>query len=595
MTSRRAHPENVTGADPGGEAGDEVRLPNGRGYVAPLAELRTVWRRRTLPGDLAAGAVLGIESVPDALARGVLAGVNPLAGLNAYLFGMLGGALFTATPLMAVQSTGALAVIVADVGLNENPDPARALFTLSMLTGIAMLAAGVLGLGRLLRFVSTAVLTGFLAALGINIVLSQLATLTGYQPGGGGGTIARFIRMMTDLDQIDLPSTVVGISTMVLVVILTRTRLGPLGMVVAVLVGSGLAAVFGARGSPVVLVGDLVDVQRALPLPVLPDLASIPSLILPALSLAFVGLVQGAGVAVAVRDGNPPDASQDFVGQGIGNLVAGVFQGMPVGGSASASALAVAAGARTRLAPIVAALVIALTVLLLGGAVQLIAMPALAALLIVVGAGTVRPGRVIAQARLGSVQLVVVTVTLVLTLLVPLQYAVLVGVGLSLILHTLRQSSQVKLVQLHLDEHGRMRESAPPTVLAPHEVVVLQPYGSLFFASAEAVERQLPELAETSRESVVILRLRGVDEVGMTVVEMLRRYVTAAGRLRSRVVLVVDSTRLVTELQVTGLLQDLGEENLYRGDQWVGRAVRRAHRDAAAWVSRQVNADRGER
>ena len=595
MTSGRAHPENVTGADPGGEAGDEVRLPNGRGYVAPLAELRTVWRRRTLPGDLAAGAVLGIESVPDALARGVLAGVNPLAGLNAYLFGMLGGALFTATPLMAVQSTGALAVIVADVGLNENPDPAHALFTLSMLTGIAMLAAGVLGLGKLLRFVSTAVLTGFLAALGINIVLSQLATLTGYQPGGGGGTIARFIRMMTDLDQIDLPSTVVGISTMVLVVILTRTRLGPLGMVVAVLVGSGLAAVFGARGSPVVLVGDLVDVQRALPLPVLPDLASIPSLILPALSLAFVGLVQGAGVAAAVRDGNPPDASQDFVGQGIGNLVAGVFQGMPVGGSASASALAVAAGARTRLAPIVAALVIALTVLLLGGAVQLIAMPALAALLIVVGAGTVRPGRVIAQARLGSVQLVVVTVTLVLTLLVPLQYAVLVGVGLSLILHTLRQSSQVKLVQLHLDEHGRMRESAPPTVLAPHEVVVLQPYGSLFFASAEAVERQLPELAETSRESVVILRLRGVDEVGMTVVEMLRRYVTAAGRLRSRVVLVVDSTRLVTELQVTGLLQDLGEENLYRGDQWVGRAVRRAHRDAAAWVSRQVNADRGER
>ena len=150
---------------------------------------------------------------------------------------------------------------------------------------------------------------------------------------------------------------------------------------------------------------------------------------------------------------------------------------MPVGGSASASALAVAAGARTRLAPIVAALVIALTVLLLGGAVELIAMPALAALLIVVGAGTVRPGRVIAHARLGSVQFVV-TVTLVLTLLVPLQYAVLVGVGLSLILHALRQSSQVKLVQLHRDEHGRMRESAPPTVLAPHQVVVLQPYGA---------------------------------------------------------------------------------------------------------------------
>jgi SulP family sulfate permease len=332
MTSGRAHPENVTGADPGGEAGDEVRLPNGRGYVAPLAELRTVWRRRTLPGDLAAGAVLGIESVPDALARGVLAGVNPLAGLNAYLFGMLGGALFTATPLMAVQSTGALAVIVADVGLNENPDPARALFTLSMLTGIAMLAAGVLGLGKLLRFVSTAVLTGFLAALGINIVLSQLATLTGYQPGGGGGTIARFIRMMTDLDQIDLPSTVVGISTMVLVVILTRPAWDRWAWWSPSWSDPGLAAVFGARGSPVVLVGDLVDVQRALPLPVLPDLASIPSLILPALSLAFVGLVQGAGVAAAVRTGIHPTRHRTSWGRASGTWSQACSRGCPWAG-----------------------------------------------------------------------------------------------------------------------------------------------------------------------------------------------------------------------------------------------------------------------
>ena len=427
---------------------------------------------------------------------------------------------------MAVQSTGALAVIVADVGLNENPDPVRALFTLSMLTGIAMLAAGVLRLGKLLRFVSAAVLTGFLAALGINIVLSQLATLSGYQSGSGGATIARFIRMMTDLDQIDLPSTVVGMSTMVLVVI-TRTRLGPLGMVVAVLVGSGLAAVFGARGTPVVLVEISSTCNAHCPCPCClisrrSRTSSCPRCHWPSSVWCKVP---------GLRRRSVRESPRRVTGlRGAGHREPGrrCVPGDARGRSASASAPAVAAGARTRLAPIVAALVIALTVLLLGGAVELIAMPALAALLIVVGAGTVRPGRVIAQA-VGSVQLVVVTVTLVLTLLVPLQYAVLVGVGLSLILHALRQSSQVKLVQLHLDEHGRMRESAPPTVLAPHQVVVLQPYGSLFFASAEAIERQLPELAETSRESAAILRLRGVDEVGMTVVEMLRRYVTAAG------------------------------------------------------------------
>jgi sulfate permease, SulP family len=333
-------------------------------------------------------------------------------------------------------------------------------------------------------------------------------------------------------------------------------------------------------------------VKRALPVPVLPDLALIPGLLVPALSLAFVGLVQGAGVSAAtVRGGKPPDASQDFVGQGVGNLVAGLFQGMPVGGSASASALALAAGARTRLAPIVAALVIALTVLLLGGAVGLIAMPALAGLLIVVGAGTIRPGRVVSVARLGPVQLVVVAVTFVLTLVVPLQYAVLVGVGLSLILHTLRQSGQIKVVQLHMGPRGRMRESAPVSVLPPSEVVVLQPYGNLFFASAEAVERQLPAHADTSCGSVVILRLRGVDEVGMTVLEMLRRYAADLRRRGSRLVLVVDSARLVTELAVSGLLADIGEDNLYRGDEWVGRALRRARREGLAWIGERTPPD----
>ena len=90
-----------------------------------------------------AGLVLGIESVPDGLASGLLAGVNPLAGLYGYLYGMVGATLFTSTAFMAVQGTGAMAIIVADVDLAGRTDPAKSLFTLSIVTGVVMIVAGV--------------------------------------------------------------------------------------------------------------------------------------------------------------------------------------------------------------------------------------------------------------------------------------------------------------------------------------------------------------------------------------------------------------------------------------------------------------------
>ncbi|GEL21080.1 sodium-independent anion transporter [Pseudonocardia sulfidoxydans NBRC 16205] len=557
-------------------------------FRSPLTDLRRIADRRVLRRDLAAGVVLGIESVPDGLARGLLVGAAPLSGLYGYLFGMVAAAVVTATPLVVVQATGALAIIVADVDLAAFPDPARALATLTVLTGGVLVVGGLLGVGGLLRFVSTAVMTGFVAAVGVNIVLSQLGTLTGADLGVGN-RLEQLLRLLTAPGRIDLASTAVGVVTVVLVVLLTRTRLGALGMVVAVVVGSALAALFGGLGHPVQLMRDLVDVPRSLPGAVLPAFGESLALLLPAVSLAFVGAVQGAAVSASVarREDAPTNPSRDITGQGVGNLVSGLFQGMPVGGSSSASSLAAAAGGRTRLVPLSAAVVMALVIVLLGGAVGLVAMPALAGLLVVVGASTVRPAQLVSVARVGLVQLTVLTVTFVLTMIVPLQYAVLVGVGLSIVLHVVRQSGTLVLVQAHLVAGGRIRESEPVAEVPAGQVVVLQPYGSIFFASAAALEARLPTVTPESRGSVVILRLRGVEDAGATFTDVLDRYAAALRAAGSRLVIVLDSPRLLRQLRVTGVLDVLGEENVYRGNEWVGHALRRAHRDAHAWVTEQ--------
>ena len=141
-------------------------------------------RRETLREDAAAGLVLGVQSVPDGLATGLLAGVNPVSGLYGYLVGTIVGADGTSSAFMVVQGTGAMAMVIADVPGCTASDAARALFTLSILTGIVMLAAGLLRLGTVLRFVSNAVMVGFINAVGVNIVLGQLAEPDRVRGGG---------------------------------------------------------------------------------------------------------------------------------------------------------------------------------------------------------------------------------------------------------------------------------------------------------------------------------------------------------------------------------------------------------------------------
>jgi sulfate permease, SulP family len=541
--------------------------------------------RDTLRKDAVAGLVLGVESVPDGLAAGLLAGVNPLSGLYAYLFGTVGGSLFTSSSFMAVQATGAMAIIVADVpAVHTADDPARALFTLSVLTGVVMLAAGFLHLGSVLRFVSNAVMVGFISAVGVNIILGQLASLTGYKAEGANRVI-RALNTLIHPGELHPQSVVVGLLTIVLILLLERTRLGPLGLVLAVIVTSAGVAALGWSG--VATVNDLGAIPRSLPLPTAPMLRIVPSLLIPAISLAFVGLVQGAGISASFPNpgGRYPDASRDFIGQGAANVIAGVFQGMPVGGSMSATSLNKAAGARSRLALIIAGVVMAVVILAFAGLVGYIAMPALAGLLMLVGYRTIKPGDLQSVWRTGTVQKAVLVVTFALTMLIPLQYAVLAGVGLSVVLHVVRQSNQITIKRWQVDADGYLIETDPPAQLPANEVVALQPYGSLFFAAAPVFESALPAPADGSRNSVAILRLRGRTDLGTTFMDVLHRYAEALTACDSKLVIVSASERIQEQLRVTGITDLIGPENIYPGDERIGATLKRAYADAVTWIA----------
>lgn len=556
------------------------------------ARLKRLFSRRATRDDAMAGLVLGIESVPDGLASGLLAGLNPVAGLYAYLYGMLGAAFFTSTAFMAVQGTGAMAIIVADVdAVHSGDDPVKALVTLSLLTGIVMAVAGALKLGSMLRFVPNSVMTGFISAVGINIVLGQLGDFTGYV-SDGPNRVARAFDTLFHFWEIDLWTFTVGVVTIAFIITLRKTKLGALGLVVAVGIGSGVAAVISALGAEIQLVGNIAEVPASLPFITLPSLGDIPTLIVPAIALAFVGLVQGAGVTANFPnpDGSPSDVSQDFIGQGAGNIASGFFQGMPVGGSMSASSLIVSAGAKTRTGLMFASGVMAIVVLVFSGVVEYIAMPSLAGLLIVVGVETVKPDDILSVWKTGRIQATVMSVTLVLTLLIPLQYAVLVGIGIAMILYIFRQSNQIVARRLEFDG-DRIHETDPPAEVPPGEIVIIQPYGSLFFAAAPVFEAELPTVTEDSENAVVIIRLKGKSDVGSTLLDVLAGYAQSLQEVNGKLMIVTDSDTVREQLIITGAANVIGAENIYASTEWLTEAVRHAERDAEEWIAERRSDD----
>lgn len=559
-------------------------MVRGEYRVSVRAELGRLFSRKTIGKDAVSGLVLGVQAVPDGLAAGLLAGVNPLAGLYAHLFGLIGAASLTSSTFMAVQATGAMALIVSDSDLNSRADPERALFTLAIMTGIAMVVAGLLGGGRLVRFVPTPVMTGFVTAVGVNIVLGQLSNLTGFA-SEGPNRLAKLIDLVLHAGQWSVAAVSVGLVVIGLIFLFRLTPIGSLGLVIAVVLGSGFAALLNVSvAEPVALLNDVVDVPDGLPGPVLPAPEDALFLLLPALSLAFVGLVQGAAVSAGLptAHGRPADASRDFVGQGAGNLLSGLFQGMPVGGSMSGSTLLVQAGARTRLAFVFAGIVMTLVILFASDLVGYIAMPALAGLLIVVGIGAVKPSRIYSVIKSGPLPTAIMAVTFGLTLVVPLQYAVLVGVGLGIILFVAQQSNRVRVRRVQVKDDGRMRETVPPERIDTGEVVILQPYGSLFFASAPVFENQLPTVDEGSRGATVIVRLRGTDQIGLSLIEVLRRYARALQAVEGTLVLVISEKLVFDQVVVSGLADELGAGHVYRSTEWVGETVRRAYAEALA-------------
>ena len=551
--------------------------------------------RSHLASDLVAALTFAVVNVPQAMGHALLAMVNPVLGIYTLMVAVPIGAIFSSSVFMNVSTTGALAV-AAGVVLVEFPagQRAEALVVLVLLVGAIQLLAGLFRLGFLIRFVSNAVMTGFLNGVAVLIILGQLSDLTGYQ-SSFSNRVAQALDLLLRIGQINLQATTIGVFTLALIVgLLWLKALQRFAFIIAIAVATVVLAVLSlpalstaANFAAVPTVGGISAIPRELPQLALPQLSLVLSLWLPALSIAIIGLVQGAGVSQGTPnpDGRYPDVSRDFLGQGAANMATSLVGGIPAGGSVSGTALIIGAGAQSRWGNIFVGLFVALVVLLAGPLVERVPMPALAALLIVAGFQGLRVEQAVMAWKTGRISKVVMLVTFLATLIVPLQFAVLFGVALSILLNTIHQSNKVVVTQWVLQPVGFPLEQPPPQRLPSHQLTLLHVYGSLFFAAAKNMEEMLPAVGDATR-AVVAINLRGKSEIGSTFVTVLQRYSQALQARQGKLMLVGVDPLVRDQLAKTGVLELIGDENVFVATPQLGEALNQAVAAATAWLAR---------
>lgn len=561
---------------------DQPGLSELREAVATAAE--RLPRTPSFRDDAIAGLNGALASVPDGMATGLLVGVNPIYGLFACIGGPIVGGLLSSSALMVVATSSSSALTagqaLAGVPADERPD---ALWLMLLLTGVFTIALGVLRLGRLTRFVSFSVMTGFIIGIAVLTILSQVPTAVGYQPESSG-SVAQAAETIGQLGSVDIASLLAAVAALAAAIVLPRTFVGNLATLVAIVVPSVVVVLLGADS--VQLVRDVGEIPQGLPLPSLPSLSAIsPDVVTGAIALGTIVLVQGAGVSQSVPnpDGSPPSASRDFIAQGAGNIASGLLGGTPVGGSLRTTALTVLSGARSRWAVVMIGVWMAFIVGLLPGLVGYIAMPTLAAVLIVAATTTIRLPRAISLFRTGWPSRIAGVTTFLATLLVPIQAAVGIGVALSSILYLYESAGDISVVEL-VRRDGRIEERDPAERVRSEDVTVIDVYGVLFYAGARRLERYLPD-PRGSRRAAVVLRLRGQPRAAATLIEVLTTYAQRLADDGGRLYLSGLGEQARTQFERTRKLP-IGENvELYPATKVIGASTDDAVEAARRWVA----------
>ena len=405
----------------------------------PLLRDKTVVR-----ADVLAGLTGAIVVLPQGVAFATLAGMPPAFGLYAAMIPCVIAALFGSSRVMVTGPANAISLtvlaIIAPLAAPESPRYIELVITLAFMVGVWQLLLGFARAGKLINFVSHTVIVGFTAGAAVLIVNSQIRNFFGIDITRGASvwqTVQQFLAHVGDVKPMPV---LVGVLTLLAAILWQPLNRKVPAMLVAVVVGSVAAAI--ARSiDPAYAIRTVDALPGAVPPLSLPDfsLATLQSLLVPSIAMTLLALAEAVSIAqaLAIRRKEKLDGNQEFFGQGLANVIGSFFSAYPASGSFNRSGVNVAAGAVTPFSAIMASVFLVAILVFVAPLARFLPLAAVAAILFLVAWNLVDK-REIAHLLHDKYERITLLATFFATLLMPLEWSILLGVAVSVAVARLR-------------------------------------------------------------------------------------------------------------------------------------------------------------
>ncbi|MCP3929474.1 MAG: solute carrier 26 family protein [Bacteroidetes bacterium] len=489
-----------------------MRLKN---FIPALQWLST-YSRNELKGDLAAGLTVGVMLIPQGMAYAMIAGLPPIYGLYASIFPLILYATFGTSRQLAVGPVAMVSLLVAaGVGTLAEGGTEQYIalaITLALMVGLIQFGLGVFRLGFLVNFLSHPVVSGFTSAAALIIGLSQLKHLLGIDIPRSHHVHKTIINAFENIADINWITFIIGIVGIALILVVKKVNKAIPGSLIAVVFGILAVWGFGFADQGVKIVGEVPSGLPSLVIPTL-NLENFNALLPIALAIALVGFMESIAVAKAIQSKHKNykvDANQELIGLGLANIGGAFFQSYPTAGGFSRTAVNDQAGAKTGMASIISAVLIAITLLFLTGLFYYLPNAVLASVIMVAVFGLIDYKETIHLWHSNRADLAVLVATFLTTLVLGIEQGILVGVVLSLAMVIFRTTRPHYAVLGRIPHTSHYRNVERFKEIKPREdVLIIRFDAQLYFANVNFHKDTIEQLVQEKGEVLELVIING--------------------------------------------------------------------------------------
>jgi len=544
----------------------------------PLFSSLASWRPAFLPADLIAGLTLAAIAIPEQMATARLGGFEPQIGFFAFIAGSVGFALLGSNRFLSCGADSTITPIfaggLATLAASGTPDYQALAIALALIVGAMLVLSGIFKLGGIANLLSVPVTVGFLAGISVHILVSQLPGVLGIEEPSGP-TLERIGVIAQHLGEANPYTISIGFGVLAAVMISEAISAKIPGALIGLVAATLAVIVAGLESKGVKVVG---AVPAALPKPTLPDIAPEQwvRLVPLAFVIAIVIMVQTAATTRSFPSDpdKPADVDGDFLGAGVGNILAGIFGAFPVDASPPRTGIVSETGGKSQLSGLAAAAIV-LALLAFGtGLLRRVPNAALAGILLFVALRIIRVKQIATVYRQSRAEFLLILATAALIIVLPIQQGAALGIILSL-LHGIWSTMRAELTEFDRVPGTTIWWPASPHMQGERVpgVAVVGLQAPLSFLNAPGFRSDVEKIMRASQPKLLVIEASGMVEIDFTAAQVLLEMFKACREQGTSIAVArLESTRAQDAFERFGLYEALSRDHVFHS---VDEAVRK--------------------